>query len=95
VLFLRSIIQRSLEVYNNQMTRLELHRRTLGLSQSDLAAKIHYSAPVISRLENGALTSKQTNIRLKLALEEFFKESFEALMQPVGDVLLESGVREK
>ena len=54
------------------ITRLELLRREAGPSQGELAARIHYSAPVVSRLENGILTADRVHIRLRMRLRPFF-----------------------
>ena len=67
------------------MTRLEFRRRAQGLSQEELGTKILYNRNLISRLERERPTSEFVNKRVRAALESYFGESFERLMQTVKD----------
>lgn len=67
------------------LTRLEFLRRARGMTQADLGRAILYSRSMISVLEHTRPAPDTVSPRLKAALEVFFGESFEALMEPVGD----------
>lgn len=73
------------------MTRLEYRRRLEGLTQEALGAKILYGRNTISRLERDRPSRDDVHIRVRTALETYFGESFEALMQPVQDTLANNG----
>jgi hypothetical protein len=68
------------------MTRLELLRRSEGLTQAALGDKILYSPMVISQLERLQLTPETVGKRLRRALEDYFSESLESLLQPIEGV---------
>jgi ribosome-binding protein aMBF1 (putative translation factor) len=65
------------------MTILERERRARGLSQTELADHLLYSAAIVSRLETGAISVDQTGRRLRHALETFFGLSLQELLSNV------------
>jgi len=67
------------------MCRLEFLRRQAGLTQEQLARKLFYSRNMISWLERERPGSELVNIRLRRAVEDYFAEPFETLMEAVRD----------
>lgn len=65
------------------MCRLEYLRRARGLSQQALGERIHYSGPMICRLERHLPDAMTVNRRLRAALEGYFNEPLEKLLSPV------------
>ena len=64
------------------MTRLELLRRSEGLAQAVLGDKILYKPVIISQLQQLQLTPGTVGKQLRCALEGYFSESLESLLQP-------------